>query len=781
MKFVNFARKSEALQRFIQENINHNLLPASGFDSSSDTDQIRALIQQIYDALYRQNIHYDLNEYSQSWNDTQQQIIRRADVILVEERRGTCLDLAILFCAICCHFDLLPILILVHGHALAAVSLTHRYRDWENEERYGEQLFPNVWDKLGMLQDKNQLLEILEDGKYLAVECTGFAYSQNLSEGRENGFISFQKAVECGEQQVKQKNLIFALDIPIAYNFWLPRVFKERLKQEAPKTIFNNGRDLLSEIYVPLGLIERKRDAQPRPNDDATKPNSSDFNKPDQKYEIVKQYKHDDFFTQVLENRNSAKSQGKRLLIVGDPGGGKSTLLQKIADWALEKKQGLPIWISLAKFNNDLVKDKDVSDPGWLYRYLSEQWLRNLSQEGKKTPKKWEDKFEEILKSRQIWLLLDGADEMEVSYPLKEVQKQLSKGWANSVRVVMSCRLNLWEQQKDTLTQKFDIYRTLEFNYPEQVHQFINNWFVGQDEYRARELQVKLEEENRERLRNLVKNPLRLALLCRIWQQGLGTLPETKAGFYKLLVESHYNWKNDVNEKFEIQESSERFNNLNTALGNLAKDAINNNEFQFKLREEFIRQYLGNPGETDSLFCWALRLGLLLHIGYPIEGERNLHEKVYAFLHPTFQEYFAATAISDYDFFLPSEHKDKPVKGKPYRIFESQWKEVILLWLGRTDVKDKEKENFIQHLVKFKDGIGKFYYYRAYFLAAAGITEFKDCSSGNKIVKQIIDWKLGDFSHIVEQVTTALQETERTKAIAALVQLLENSKNDDTF
>ncbi len=30
--------------------------------------------------------------------------------------------------------------------------------------------------------------------------------------------------------------------------------------------------------------------------------------------------------------------------------------------------------------------------------------------------------------------------------------------------------------------------------------------------------------------------------------------------------------------------------------------------------------------------------------------------------------------------------------GEAYRIFEPQWKQVILLWLGREDVKDKDKE-----------------------------------------------------------------------------------------
>ncbi|NEU72906.1 NACHT domain-containing protein [Hassallia byssoidea VB512170] len=784
VKFVNFARESEAVKQFIQ----NSHLPASGFDSHSKSDNLLLLIEEIYNALCQQNIEYDLNEYFHSWIQDKPQKIRPAEVLL-NNRQGTCLDLAILFCAICCHFDLLPILILVNGHALAAVSLMHRFRDWENDGRGAQELF---WQGLGTLKDKEKLKKIIKNKEYLAVECTGFAHSETLPGNgdckRENGFLSFKNAVKCGKQQIEKNELRFALDIPMAYNFWLPKVFKERLDQDLIQLKrFNNDKNL-NEIYVSLGLIEREKDAQPKPSENSVNPTSSDFNKPE-KGKVVREYKNDEFFDEVLKKSDSTNNQGKRLLIIGDPGGGKSTLLRKIADWVLvDYEKGFPIWIYLAKFNNELVKDEDVSDPGWLYKHLSEQWLRNLSQEGRETPEKWKDKFEELLKTRQIWLLLDGADEMAVSYPLKKIQEQLTKGWANSVSIVMSCRLNLWEQQKDTLNEKFDIYRTLDFSYPEQVHQFISNWF-GNDNSTAKELQDKLEEKNRERLRNLVKNPLRLALLCRIWKEGSKTLPETKAGFYQLLVNKHYQWKDDANEKFKIlvekkeeEPNKTTFEKLNIKLGELAIDAIDNSDFRFRLRENFIEKYLGNPNVENTPFWWALNLGWLLDIGYPSEEEKNLGEKVYAFFHPTFQEYFAATAVESYDFFLPESHKDRPVKDKFYRIFEPQWKEPILLWLGRSDVDDNLKNEFIQKLINFKSGCGDFYLYRAYFLAAAGLAEFESCKKAEEIVKTIVKWYFqeetwryrANYEEIREEAKTALLQTNRKKAIATLVDVILN-------
>jgi predicted NACHT family NTPase len=172
-------------------------------------------------------------------------------------------------------------------------------------------------------------------------------------------------------------------------------------------------------------------------------------------------------------------------------------------------------------------------------------------------------------------------------------------------------------------------------------------------------------------------------------------------------------------------------------------------------------------------------LGWLNQVG--IDTERK---PVYAFFHASFQEYFAATAIDDWDFFLPRHHKNKPIENKQYRIFTPQWKQTILLWFGRKDLPKAQKEAFIQALINFQDGCVKykgksFYGYRAYFLAAAAIAEFKDCEQADPIVKQIVDWELYN-SLMREQAKVALQETERIKAIAALVQLLDTSQDQDT-
>ena len=214
-------------------------------------------------------------------------------------------------------------------------------------------------------------------------------------------------------------------------------------------------------------------------------------------------------------------------------------------------------------------------------------------------------------------------------------------------------------------------------------------------------------------------------------------MPDTKAKLYQRFVTTLYQWK-----KPHLNWSQQQ--DLNAALGKLALSGMLNETARFQLRESVGYRVMG-----ASQFELACRLGWLNLVARDAETL----EGIYAFYHPTFQEYFAALAVEDWHFFLnhiPPEGGHggtAPTKDDGvYRIFEKQWKEVILLWLGREEVGKNEKEGFIKALVEFEDGCDNFYGYRAYFLAAAGIAEFKDCSLADEIVSQVIKWGFGYFN-----------------------------------
>jgi HEAT repeat protein len=281
--------------------------------------------------------------------------------------------------------------------------------------------------------------------------------------------------------------------------------------------------------------------------------------------------------------------------------------------------------------------------------------------------------------------------------------------------------------------------------------------------------------------------------LCRSWQLGGEQLPDTKAQLFTQFVEVIYQWKDWTQETFTTPSRANK-QELDQALGRLAQRAIDEEKSRFVLRQDFVTSELGDPEDPLSLFYLAKKLGWLNMVQEDLKNSQN---NTWAFLHPTFQEYFAASALDDWDFFLPRNHKNSPVANKPYRIFEPQWKEVILLWLGRESIDEEQKKDFIRALVEFDDGCGKwpkktlidkgFYEYRAYFLAAAGIAEFGDFPRADEIVRQIVQWSFGYLDKKGERqrfpiealAQEALQKTEPTKAIAILVQLIKSTRDEE--
>jgi hypothetical protein len=271
------------------------------------------------------------------------------------------------------------------------------------------------------------------------------------------------------------------------------------------------------------------------------------------------------------------------------------------------------------------------------------------------------------------------------------------------------------------------------YTYPQQVELFIRQWFEilpAASAGTAERLCAALQQSGQERIRDLVKNPLMLTLLCFNWYVGEGTLPETKASLYEQFEIDRYEWK-----QTKFPTTMEQRRRLNAALGALARDAIDRENSRFRLSPEFIYKYLGDPDSSDSLFDLALKLGWLNRVGVEIENPRKV---VYAFPHPTFQEYFAATVIANRHFFL-NHFPDEPSHPEAiYRIFESQWKEVFLLWLGITSKSLAEHQNdLIQSLIDLEDGCGDYYRTIAMFLAASGIAEFKKCDRADSHIAEV--------------------------------------------
>nr|WP_290224858.1 NACHT domain-containing protein [Trichocoleus desertorum] len=527
-----------------------------------------------------------------------------------------------------------------------------------------------------------------------------------------------------------------------------------------PLTVGDGVAFELDEVYVPLGLVERKQ--QERRDTEVRADQGSKLYEAEEGETV--QFALKQFLEQLQQ-----PGLTKRIAIAGEPGAGKTTLLQKIASWLLEQ-QALPIWISLADLQG-----------ASLEQYLLQDWLKAATHKVTVSTELQEALGAQFNQGR-VWLLLDAVDEMatEASSALAAIAKQL-RGWVADAHVILTCRLNVWDSGKNAL-ETFTTYRNLTFSHGDaasgdQVGQFIQGWFHQHPTLGDR-LQAELDKLERRRIKDVVKNPLRLALLCRAWSLSQGTLPHSKAALYQQFVETIYEWKQD---RFPTT-LAQRWQ-LNQALEHLALQGLAQAKTKFRLPQSFVQQVFRE--QSPELLDLALNLGWLNQVGICTASG----EKVYAFYHPTFQEYFAAQAIADWHCFFPATTPSSTVEleASPL-VFASQWREVILLWLGRSDIAATEKTVFLQTLTAWEDGCGGFYYYQAYFLAAAGLAEFPEYADAESILAQLLRWRFGEFDPqqqtwqcypfpVQEGARVALLQTDRPQAIAALEQFIQSTSH----
>ncbi len=324
-------------------------------------------------------------------------------------------------------------------------------------------------------------------------------------------------------------------------------------------------------IYVPLAIVERK----------PPKPQSRNLQEEKEEEKLIP-IAEESFFDEVLRSGQSEISQGRKIAVIGEPGSGKTTRLQKIADWVLEQGLGLPIWVSLA----------DLTQPT-IAQYIEEFWLKQTGQSLT---------IEALTQQKdQIWLLLDGVDEMTSRVETRHVSALLG-GWLQAVRVVVSCRVNVWEADKNAFLG-FDVFRNLEFS-PEQVRDYIRCWFAGAgDVATGEDLDRALSQSENYRLKELIQNPLRLWMLCHIWYKNRGGLPETQAELYGQFVDRVYDWKVDE----EILDQREA---IDAALARLALAAMEQQDevSRFRLRESWVVKVLG----SRQIFEAVKKLGWLI-------------------------------------------------------------------------------------------------------------------------------------------------------------------------
>ena len=339
------------------------------------------------------------------------------------------------------------------------------------------------------------------------------------------------------------------------------------------------------------------------------------------------------------------------VLIEGEPGIGKTTYCQKLAyDWAT--RHGRDWHESFPRVEVLLLLRCREIESNCIWKAIEDQILpEDIEPEVR-------DTFIQFLQENpsEVLLVLDGLDEadpVKLKLVLKLVQRELLPGCF----IVLTSRHEAGSNIRpytDTLLEIVGFTRT-------DADCFIRRYFHQSDnQHLAEKLIGKLKSDN---LYELTRNPLNTLLLCVIFEDLNGVLPNSRTKLYiemVLFILRRYENKNgvSVNDKDPLLVYKKEL----MILGRMALDSLRKGELYFEDHQGDFNQSL-----LPKLGFVSIQAG----------GGKRAPCLRYAFFHKSFQEFFFA-------FFLAFSMIDgtmdcKSVANKEY---EEQLSEVFTFMSG---------------------------------------------------------------------------------------------------
>ncbi|MCP4416751.1 MAG: SUMF1/EgtB/PvdO family nonheme iron enzyme, partial [Chloroflexi bacterium] len=412
-------------------------------------------------------------------------------------------------------------------------------------------------------------------------------------------------------------------------------------------------------------------------------------------------------------------NQHRRLVLLGDPGSGKSTFVNFVAMCLAFEAMGETergVQLLTAPLPDDEGKDQDERQP-WTHGallplriILRDFAARGLPDAGKQTTVNhlWQfvqaelDQAElgncisflqEQFKAGHAILLLDGLDEVPEAAQRRAQIKQLVDAFALKYRkshIVVTSRTYAYQKQ-DWELEGFKAGLLLPFS-TGQIHRFVDGWYrytarrrdkvVGWANSRADALKEAI--LNQPRLYELAERPLLLTLMASLHAWRMGELPDDRQTLYEDTVDLLlYRWEKqrrvwDGNKETELQPSLVEWLKIDRIkvrqlLNQLAYEA--HKEQNDHARTADVPQSKLMEGllalSPKNLDIRPKQLEIYLRDRAGLLAERA--DGVYTFPHRTFQEYLAACYFEGQDPYYPES------LAQLARVEPNKWREVLLL------------------------------------------------------------------------------------------------------
>ena len=379
------------------------------------------------------------------------------------------------------------------------------------------------------------------------------------------------------------------------------------------------------------------------------------------KLPIDQLYVSPNFSPEILNRDSREKSQTQsdfylsiyRTVLLGNPGGGKSTCTQKLcfdlvnqySERLLGGRQVTPILVILRDYGA-----RKKENPCSLLEFIE------LTAKSKYQLQSPVGAFEYLLLNGRVSVIFDGLDELTETSYRQDIRNdvELFCNLYPAVPVLVTSR-EVGYKEAPLDESKFEVHRLAPFE-DSQVSAYVTKWFAIDKELTKEQQSEKvkaflIESEN---LTDLRSNPLMLGLMCNIYK-GEGYIPRNRPAVYAKCAEMLFErWDRgrDIKLPFLVREIESKIKPLMMYLANwiytdeslqsgvtetilIAKAADYLCEKRFEDRDD-----AEGAAKAFIRFCRG-RAWVFTNV-----GTNKYDQELYKFTHRTFLEYFTAAYLN---------------------------------------------------------------------------------------------------------------------------------------